>query len=110
MTTPSPQKAQCAARWMALWLPRLPTDRLRRATSAPPEHAPLALYAKNANAFTLSAVDRCASAAGLHQGMSLADARAMQPDLIAYEADDDDADLKTLDSSLRGVNASRPSL
>jgi protein ImuB len=81
---------------MALWLPRLPTDRLRRVPRAPPEHVPLAVYTKSANAFTLSAVDRCASAASLHQGMSLADARAMRPDLIARETDDD-ADLKMLD-------------
>lgn len=74
-------------RWMALWLTRLPTDRLKRAGVAPSEPHPFALYAKSGNAFTLSAVDACAAKAGLRAGMPLADGRAMLPGLAAFEAD-----------------------
>ena len=75
---------------MALWLPRLPADRLTRA--APPDSSaekprPLVVYDKVKNAFALTALDLQASAAGLHAGMSLADARAMRPDLAAFEAE-----------------------
>ncbi|MES1204265.1 MAG: DNA polymerase Y family protein, partial [Pseudomonadota bacterium] len=73
---------------MALWLTRLPTERLKRAGAAPSENRPLALYAKSGNAFALSAVDACAAKAGLRAGMALADARAMQPSLAAFEADE----------------------
>ena len=79
--------------WMALWLPRLPADRLTRA--APPE-APLVIYDKVKNALLVTALDRRASAAGLHVGMSLADARAMRPDVIAREAEPE-ADARLLD-------------
>ncbi len=75
-------------RWMALWLTRLPTDRLKRAGAAPSEARPLALYSKKGNAFALSAVNACAAEAGLRTGMPLADARAMQPGLTAFEADE----------------------
>jgi protein ImuB len=87
------RSAPLQRQWMALWLPRLPADRLTRA--APPE-GPLIVYEKIKNAFTLTALDRQASAAGLHVGMSLADARAIRPDVIAHEADMD-ADARLLD-------------
>ena len=91
---------------MALRLPRLPTDRLHL-TAAPPEHRPstgaapaqhrpLIVYDKIKNAFTLTALDRQASACGLAIGMSLADARAIKPDLLAFEAEPD-LDAKLLD-------------
>lgn len=59
-----------------------------RAGAAPSETRPLAVYAKSGNAFALSAVDACAAKSGLRAGMALADARAMQPDLAAFEADE----------------------
>ncbi|MGE3302217.1 MAG: DNA polymerase Y family protein [Hyphomonadaceae bacterium] len=83
---------------MALWLPRLATDRIARApASAPPEaRRPLALYAKHGGAFALTAADAAAEALGLRAGMALADARAMRPDLDAREADGE-GDLAVLD-------------
>jgi protein ImuB len=79
---------------MALHLPRLPTDRLRRAGKAP--DAPFAVYAKIGNAFTLTAVDARAAQAGLTIGLPLADARAMLPHLAAFEADEA-ADARLID-------------
>jgi protein ImuB len=81
---------------MALWLPRLPTDRLRRAGLTPPDARPVAVYEKMKNAFALTGLDRAASASGLHTGMALADARAMRPDLYAVEANPE-ADAVLLD-------------
>ena len=80
-------KAGVTFQWMALWLLRLPTDRLTRMNAPSPDGRPLVIYDKIKNAFTLTALDRKASAAGLHIGMSLADARAIRPDIVAREAD-----------------------
>jgi protein ImuB len=71
---------------MALWLPRLPSDRLTRMSAAPPDARPVAVYEKVKNAFALTGLDRLASGSGLHVGMALADARAIRPDLYAVEA------------------------
>lgn len=54
-----------------------------------PGEQPLIVYAKTGNAFTITSLDRRASAAGLRVGMPVADARAQKPDLRAFEADDD---------------------
>jgi protein ImuB len=81
--------------WLAIVLPRLKTDRLIRSGRAP-ENRPLAVYAKEANAFLLTGVDARASALGLRLAMSLADARAMQPNLAAMEAEPDE-DARALD-------------
>lgn len=84
------------ARWLSLHLPRLSTDRVRRAGGAPSDGRPLALYAKIGNAFTLTGLDEAAHQAGLRIGLPLADARALRPDLIAEEGNDVD-DAQTLD-------------
>lgn len=81
--------------WLAIVLPRLSTDRLIRSGRAP-EGRPLAVYAKEANAFLLTGVDARASALGLRLAMSLADARAIRPDLEAVEAAPQE-DARTLD-------------
>ncbi len=81
------RKASLTPQWMALFLPRLPTDRLMRSGTTPPDQRPLVVYAKIKNAFTLTAVDAHATKLGLEAGMPLADARAIRPDLIALEAD-----------------------
>lgn len=78
--------ASPSPRWLALWLPRLATERLIRAGRAPRE--PFAVYAKTGNAFSLTAVCARAEAAGLHPGMALADARAMRPDVAVFFADE----------------------
>jgi protein ImuB len=83
-------------RWLALFLPRLSTDRLIRAGRAL-EGRPLAIYAKDANALLLTGVDSRASALGLRLAMSLADARAIRPDLAAVEAEPEQ-DARTLDA------------
>jgi protein ImuB len=85
-----------AAQWLAIFLPRLSTDRLIRSGRAP-ENRPLAIYAKQANAFLLTGVDARACALGLRAGMSLADARAIHPGLAVAEADPEE-DARALDA------------
>lgn len=75
------------ARWLAIYLPRLATDRLKRSGRAPGDDRPLAIYAKQANAYQLTGVDKRASELGLCLAMSLADARAIQPRLEVVEAE-----------------------
>lgn len=88
--------ANCVKRrYLALWFPFLPTDRLRsnqaqhrgRMIATPPE-APLALVTKIRGALRLGAVDAQALALGILPGQTLADARAMQPDLLVAEMDE----------------------
>jgi protein ImuB len=83
------------ATWLAIVLPRLSTDRLIRSGRAPDGRA-LATYAKEAGAFLLTGVDARASALGLKLAMSLADARAIYPDLVVAEAEPEE-DARTLD-------------
>ncbi|MGQ0533750.1 MAG: Y-family DNA polymerase, partial [Caulobacteraceae bacterium] len=85
------------ARWLAIYLPRLKTDRLIRSGRAPADDRPLAVYSKEANAYQLTGVDARASALGLRLAMSLADARAMQPSLEAVEAAPEE-DARALDN------------
>jgi protein ImuB len=73
-------------RIVSIWLPRLPTDRLRRKNSAAPDK-PLVVSIKNDNALRIYATDRRAARLGLKTGMPLADARAMIPVLEVIEAD-----------------------
>lgn len=85
-------------RYLALWLPFLPFDRLRIARAEhhdePPEaspDAPWALVARVRGALRLGAVDARAQALGIMPGMTLADARASHPDLV-FAAMDAQAD------------------
>ncbi len=73
-------------RFLSLWLPRLATDRLRRAHRIDPA-APLAAVATIQQARRLVGVDANAARLGLSPGLTLADARARHPELIALEAD-----------------------
>jgi protein ImuB len=82
--------------WLAIYLPRLNTDRLIRSGQAPEGRA-LAVYTKETGAFLLTGVDARASALGLRLAMSLADARAIHPKLAAVEADPDE-DARTLEN------------
>ena len=89
--------ASSRRRILALWLPRLPTDRLqRRAQPSGDKKPPLVLAAKVDNALRLSAVDVRAAKLGLSPGMALADARAMIPALDVIAADEP-ADRKLLE-------------
>lgn len=72
-------------RVISLWLPRLATDRLRRAGSgqaeAAPSDRPLVLTTEAHGRRLLAAVDAAAAMAGLSPGMPLADAQALVPGL-----------------------------
>ncbi|MDK9697657.1 MAG: DNA polymerase Y family protein, partial [Siculibacillus sp.] len=80
---------------LALFLPRLATDRLHRRakgaswlSSAPSaDEPPLAVFARAGNAFRLEAVDERAAEAGLAVGQPLAEARARLPALVLVERD-----------------------
>jgi len=73
-------------RFLSLWLPRLTTDRARRLGGVD-ERAPLAAVAKVDNAQRLVSIDAEAARLGLSMGLSLPDARARFPALVAVEAE-----------------------
>ena len=94
-------------RILALFLPRLPTDRLHRREkgaswrSAPtpegtPPEAPLAVFARQGAAYRLEAVDDAAESCGLAPGQPVAAARARMPGLRLVERDAA-AELETLE-------------
>ena len=72
-------------RLLSLWLPTLPTDRIRRREDI--GAAPLVTVASVKGAQRLAAVDSAAAAASLRPGMALADARAICRPLIVRLAD-----------------------
>jgi len=76
-------------RYLALWFPYLATDRLRRTGAIPasgaPAEKPHVLTGMQGNALRLVDCDQRAVALGLTRGMTLADARARIPDLVALE-------------------------
>ncbi|HEX7784006.1 MAG TPA: DNA polymerase Y family protein [Sphingobium sp.] len=80
-------------RFLALWFPFLPLDRLRIAEpgrwSPPddPRDLPTATVEKIRGAMRLSAADTDALALGLLSGMTLADARARIPELRVFDCD-----------------------
>lgn len=78
-------------RYLALWFPFLPADRLRlEQTEQPdtPHDAALALVAKVKGALRLRAVNAHAEALGIAPGLTLADARALHPGLLVAEMDE----------------------
>src|SRR5687767_11824060 len=75
-------------RYLALWFPYLPADRLRLASSGLAPETPLAFIEKVKGALRLAAVDQAARSLGLEPGMTLADARARVPELQAVERDE----------------------
>jgi protein ImuB len=89
MTVPS-------RRYLSVWLPRLPTDRLARRSPAP-DDAPLVVVTLVKSALRLCAMNAAAAALGLRRGMSLADARAMHP-AVAVEQNDPQADRDLLEA------------
>lgn len=86
-------------RILSLWLPRLPTDRIKRALSrgggAPDSGRPWAVVVRQNNALQISALNDAAAAIGLAVGLPLANARAICPDIRVFDADET-ADAKTL--------------
>lgn len=77
-------------RYLALWFPFLPIDRLRiqEGTTGGLPDAPRVLTAKIKGALRLCAVDGTAQAFGVVPGMTLADARALHPGLIVADMDE----------------------
>src|SRR5207253_8593996 len=98
-------------RILSLWLPRLPTDRIRRKftrgaapasealrdTSSDPSSsdalsaplsAPCIVVAKHHNALQISALNDAAAGLGLEIGLPLANARAVCPDIQVFDADE----------------------
>ncbi|HYW63607.1 MAG TPA: DNA polymerase Y family protein [Bradyrhizobium sp.] len=87
-------------RILSLWLPRLPTDRIKRQRSrnaAPADPRPCIVVAKQNNALQISAVDDHAARLGLDAGLPLANARAICPDVEAFD-DDPVADAQALNA------------
>ena len=89
-------------RYLAIWLPFLSADRLRAQdpdcqTARSPPDAPLAFAIRVKGALRLAAVDAQARRHGIVPGLTLADARVRQPDLVVADMDDD-ADRHWLDS------------
>src|SRR5262245_3055297 len=85
-------------RILSLWLPHLPIDRIQRQLAncgAGQGDFPRVVVAKEHNALLLYAIDEAAIRAGLSIGLPLANARAICPELIVYDADPA-ADAKTL--------------
>ena len=72
-------------RFLSLWLPRLATDRARRLITSPPR-PPLAASRGSTTPSASSCVDAAAARLGLTVGLTLADARARHPALVAVEA------------------------
>lgn len=91
-------------RVLALWLPRLSTDRLARRrwglswrSTGRPDHPPVVCAGRVANAMRLTALDEEAEAIGLQAGQALAEARAICPTLEVAE-DDPQADRRFLEA------------
>ncbi len=115
------EQAPMPRRYLALWFPFLPTDRLRRQGRVPVTGArgepapdrrgaqsplpsacdgggqiPLVLVEKQKGALRLADCDQRAVALGLTCGLTLADARARIPDLLVIDAEPE-ADRRFLD-------------
>ncbi|MEP7455413.1 DNA polymerase Y family protein [Phyllobacterium sp. SB3] len=84
-----------SSRFLALWFPHLPTDRLKRENPQRDRTDQyLVVVDKVANALRLAAVDQKAAKAGLYKSMTLADARAQFEKLdIAFASPRQDAAL-----------------
>ncbi|MCA1334792.1 Y-family DNA polymerase [Pseudooceanicola marinus] len=67
----------------SMWFPRLPSDRVLRAT---PLEGPFALTLREGNTERIHCLNPAAEAAGLARGMGLADARAFCPALMTDPA------------------------
>jgi len=79
-------------RYLSLFLPHLPTDRLVRLGVLPPAQEqekciPCATYTKSQSAMRLDSVDPRGQSLGLEPGLALADARARYPSLAVAPSD-----------------------
>jgi len=91
--------SQNRRRFLSLWLPRLPIDRIKRqlarVNAAPANLDPGIVVAKQNNALQIYALDDAAAQLGLEIGLPLANARAICPHLQVFDADEA-ADAKAL--------------
>ena len=106
-------------RVISVWLPRLATDRLRRAKASASRgkpqgwvkplsrERPLAVVHDSGGRTLVGAVNETAAEAGLFQGMSLADARTFLPSIETVPADPV-ADASTLERTVRWCGRYRP--
>jgi len=74
-------------RFLAVWFPTLPVDRIVRTTADARDKPALVVVEKQKGAMRLVTLSRAARRAGLTPGISLADARARIPDLWVEEID-----------------------
>ncbi|MHC2574703.1 Y-family DNA polymerase [Rhizobium leguminosarum] len=74
-------------RVVSIYLPDLPTDRIRRADSTIPPEQAIAVIAKSGSKRWVSAVDTAAKKAGVHVGMQAAKAQALFRGLTMIDAD-----------------------
>ena len=76
-------------RVVSLFLPRWPTDRLRRKSGedAPSRDVPLVLVGREGRQRVVTALDAAAESLGLHAGMPVAKAQALAPGLAVIDAD-----------------------
>ena len=95
-------------RYLALWFPFLPAERLRLAGAAPAD-LPFAFVEKVKGAMRLAAVDPSARAIGIVPGLTLADARARVPQLAAFDHDPG-ADARLLERLASGCGRYSPSV
>jgi protein ImuB len=88
-------------RILSLWLPRLPTDRIKRQcwrnNGVLVRDQPSIVVAKQNNALQISALDDAAARLGLEVGLPLANARAVCPDMQVFDADEA-ADVQALNA------------
>ena len=73
-------------RILSIWLPQLPLDRRVRLED-PRLSGPFAITCEEQNAWRISHANRLALTAGVRAGQSLADARAICPDLLTAPSD-----------------------
>src|SRR5262249_24956808 len=73
-------------RIVSLWLPSWATDRLHRKPDCPADR-PAVTIEELGGRLLIVAADGAAGAEGIRPGQSLADARALQPDLAVFPAD-----------------------
>lgn len=87
----NPEPTPMPRRYLALWFPFLPTDRLRREGRIPvsgaPDEPPLVVVETVRNALRLVDCDQRAVVQGLTRGLTLADARARIPGLVVVDAE-----------------------
>src|SRR5436305_502066 len=79
-------------RILSLWLPRLPTDRIKRQLLRDNDelgsNLPCIVVAKQNNALQIYALNDASARLGLEVGLPLANARAVCPDIQVFDADE----------------------